>query len=224
MFEKVSVLVPTRQRIARLRTLITSFDQTTGNAPNAELVFRVDEDDPGTRDFLLAWGGHKVVVGPRMKGYGSMPTFFNELHRASAGDVLMCGNDDMVFQTNGWPAAILAEANKHPDGLFNIGVTTYNEDHYPFSCVSRKAADVLGFLWDPRIFWGDIFLRDVMGTLERTVKLSNVCIDHDWAGSNPDQVFLESDKDITAHDPQYWDVTHKQAVREAVARLSGAVA
>lgn len=218
-FSKVSVLVPTRGRVGRLKTLITSFDLTTGNGPDCELVFRIDEDDYATRDFLLGWGGHQVVIGPRLLGYRSMPTFFNELAACASGDVLMCGNDDMVFQTPGWQQAILTEANAHPDGLFNIGVKTFNETHWPFSCIAKDVTRRLGFLWDPRIFWGDIFLRDVMGTLGKNVMLPDVQIDHDWAGNAPDDVFNQSDKSIAI---DYWTDTHPTSVREAVARLKEA--
>jgi hypothetical protein len=216
MFTKISVLVPTRKRLARLRTLVTSFERTTDGA--AELVFRADEDDPETLRFLF---DQHVVIGPRRRGYADLPVFFNEMLRAATGDVLLCGNDDMVFQTAGWPSLVLAEANRHPDGVFDIGVTTHNETHFPFSIVSRKATERLGFLWDPRIFWGDIFLRDVMAAFGRSVMLPSVAIDHDWAGHDPDDVFRESDKNILGRDPTYWAGTHAQAVREAVDRLRG---
>jgi hypothetical protein len=220
MFTKVSVLVPTRERIERLRTLITSFDVTTGNGPDAELVFRVDEDDRDTLQFLCDWGGHKIVVGPRLGGYNSLPVFFNEMFAASSGDVLMCGNDDMVFKTVGWPAAILAEANKHPDGLFNVGVKAHNETHYPFSTVSRKVAEALGFIWDPTIFWGDIYLRDVMAAFDRCVMLPEVEIAHEWMGFTPDRTFLAGRQhEIWERDPTYWAGTHARAVEAAVARL-----
>jgi hypothetical protein len=211
MFTKISVLVPTRQRLARLRTLIDSFERTNDGA--AEMVFRADDDDLDTVDFL---GSYRTVVGPRLDGYRSMPTFFNEMFAAAKGDVLMCGNDDMVFKTVGWPSFVLAAANRYADGLFDLGVTTHNETHYPFSIVSRVAAERLGFLWDPRIFWGDIFLRDVMAAFGRCEMLPSVEIDHDWAGFKPDRVFNEADKSI---DALYWTNTHPQAVAEAVKKL-----
>lgn len=214
---KVSVLVPTRGRISRLQTLCQSFQATTHGGLGAELVFRVDEDDVESR---IALGQYKKVVGPRLRGYASMATFYNDVLCIADGDVLMCGNDDMVFRTDGWPELILAAARRYDDGLFNIGVSTFNEDHYPFSTVSRKMVEALGFLWDPRIYWGDIFLRDVMGTLGRSIKLPSVAIDHDWAGNAPDLVFLEEDQnDIYRRDPTYWSTTHPQIVAEAVARL-----
>jgi hypothetical protein len=217
------VLVPTRRRLDRLRVLRESFAGTTDG--KAELVFRVDDDDVETQDELCgsAWleltrVAHVVVViGPRLQGYRSLPAFFNELATAAGGDVLMCGNDDMVFRTPGWPSLILEAANRYPDGLFDLGVATHNADHYPFAIVSRRTTDRLGFLWDPRIFWGDIFLRDVMAAFGRCEMLPHVQIDHDWAGWKPDQVFKESDKSIPRG---YWSGVHAQAVREAVARLT----
>lgn len=210
MFQKVSVLIPTRHRVQRLRTLIPSFDQTTGNGPAADLVFRVDEDDPETYTFLQAWGGHKIIVGPRYEGYKSMPRFFNELAEHADGDVLMCGNDDMVFRTPGWADMILAAANRFPDGLFDLGVSTLNETHYPFATISRKAVERMGFFWDPRIFWGDIFLRDTMRWFDRCVMVPEVRIDHDWAGFP---------YDVLHQDPRYWTTTHAQAVQEAADKL-----
>ena len=216
MFTKVSVLIPTRQRPERLDSLLTSF----AHEKDAELVFRVDDDDSASQDRLR---GYRVVVGPRHGGYASMPLFFNELYGASTGDVLMCGNDDMVFQTPGWPEAVLETANQFPDGLFDIGVMTLNETHYPFSIVSRKAADRMGFLWDPRIFWGDIFLRDVMAAFGRCVMLSAVQVDHDWAGNRPDGVFLETreSKGRCEGDSSYWSGVHLRAVNEAIDKLRG---
>ena len=128
-FKKISVLVPTRKRIARLRTMIDSFEAT--NDGYAVLLFRIDDDDVESWDFLAQYS-YEVLVGPRLLGYTSMPAFFNELAAHATGDVLMCGNDDMVFRTPNWPSLVLDIANQYPDGLFDIGVSTYNETHYPF--------------------------------------------------------------------------------------------
>jgi len=216
MFTKVSVLIPTRRRLDRLRTMLTSYEATVNDAGNSELVFRIDDDDTETQEFLFH---HRAVVGPRFKGYDSMPVFLNEMSVAANGDVLMLGNDDMIFKTPGWPRMILDAANNYPDGLFDLGVMTHNADHYPFATVSRKAAECMGFMVDPRIFWSDIFLRDVMAAFGRCVMVPQVEIEHDWAGWKPDSVFLESDKDIMARDPDYWTGTHATAVTDAVIKL-----
>lgn len=223
MYTKISVLIPTRLRIDRLETLITSYWRTTSG--HSEMVFRVDDDDQTTQTYLKTvdnTSGHVLVVGPRFDGYRSMPIFFNEMAKAATGDVLMCGNDDMVFQSKNWDLDILQAANEFPDGLFNLGVNTFNQLHYPFSIVSRRAVDTLGFIWDPNIFWGDIYLRDVMGSLGRTMLLPHVQIDHDWAGFRPDRVFAETrpSKEVIEGSPTYWKTVHAPAVADAVEKLS----
>lgn len=218
MFSKVSVLVPTRHRVERLRTLLDSFERTVADRSRCELVFRVDDDDTETQAFLAR---EAMFVGPRLHGYQSMSTFYNELFATATGDILMCGNDDMVFKTPRWPSMILEVANRYPDGLFDLGVTTHNEMHYPFSIVSKAVAEHLGFLWDPRIFWGDIFLRDTMAAFDRCVMIPHVHVDHDWAGNDPDEVFLETrvSKTQCEGDPSYWANVHAPAVNDAVQRL-----
>jgi hypothetical protein len=224
MLTKVSVLIPTRHRVERLQTLLHSYAYTTideEKPTHSELVFRVDDDDQGTQD-MLAINNCKMVVSPRLQGYRSMATYFNEMLAASTGDVLMLGNDDMVFRTIDWPALVLAEANKYPDGLFDIGVTTFNQDHFPFSIVSRKAVERIGFIWDPRLVWGDLFLRDVMSAFDRCVRLPFVEIEHDWVGHKPDAVFLEGNQSSPENwNPAYWE-KHRMCVAEAVAKLRAA--
>lgn len=218
MFSKVSVLVPTRKRLDRLRLLLDSYQRTTAAAPDAsELVFRVDHDDIETLNFLGPTT-HKLVVGPREGGYADLPKFFNQLAKIADGDVLMLGNDDIVFVTDGWAPKILDVANRFPDGVFNIGVKTHNESHFPLSIVSKAVADRLGFLYDPRIFWGDIFLRDVMGRLGRQALLPEVEIQHDWAGHAPDQTFVEGEG--ARRKPGNHMEHHERAVEDAVLKLS----
>jgi hypothetical protein len=222
-FKKISVLVPTRGRVERLRTMLASYEATDDG--HSELIFRVDEDDRLTVEFFASLSTPKlyinrIIVNSRLQGYTSMPAFFNEMLTRASGDVLMCGNDDMVFRTPGWASLILAKANEYPDGLFDIGVSTYNEDHYPFWTISKMVATRLGFALDPRIYWGDIYWRDVMGAFGRAVMLPSVSIEHDWAGHAPDQTFNEADqRSIFRNDPTYWTGTHTRAVAEAVERL-----
>lgn len=216
-FTKVSVLVPTRMRPRRLETLLESFEQTVPQ-DNAELVFRIDEDDVWSQTFLA---DYPMVVGPRGGGYADMPKFYNELAARASGDVLMCGNDDMVFKTVGWVSILLKEASIYSDGIFNLGVKTHNETHYPFSTVSRILVDTLGFIWDPKIFWGDIYLRDIMAWYARNVMVRAVEIDHDWAGKNPDQTFRETraPKARVEGSRTYWDIVHRPAVLDAIEKL-----
>lgn len=216
-FRRISVLVPTRGRVARLQTLLQSY-YATASGHLSEIVFRADNDDRDTLAYL-AQCNHVTIVGPRLQGYRSLPTFFNDMLRASTGDVLLCGNDDMVFRTPGWAEQVLDVANCYPDGVFDIGVRTFNESHYPFAIVSRRLTEVLGFIWDPRLFWGDVYLRDVMQAVGRCVPLPAVHIDHDWIGHAPDQTFRDGRQEDPSNWSQAYWVRHAEIVSEAVMKV-----
>ena len=213
MFTKVSVLVPTRQRLDRLRTMLASFHTTSSGA--AELVFRVDDDDVPTQTLLT---DYHQIIGPR-RGYGGLPEMLNELYAASSGDVLMCGNDDVVFKTPGWDAIILEWANRYPDAVFDFGVKTHNEANFPLATVSRRIADRVGFFFPPDLFWGDIFWRDVTSHFGRAIPLPEVEIDHDWVGFKPDQVFIDGEKVRRANHM----ALHEASVNDAIEKLQGLI-
>jgi hypothetical protein len=190
---------------------------TTPRDPGyVEILFRADEDDRVTWSLLDNLDVDNVTVGPRLEGYRSLPTFFQELFQQSHGDLIMCGNDDMVFRTREWASRVLQRANDFPDGVFNLGVSTFNEGNFPFSIISRKVVETLGFIHDPRIFWGDIFLRDVMSAFGRAILLPDVRVDHNWVGHHPDQTFREADQGNLPSG--YWE-QHEAAIRDAVEKL-----
>lgn len=214
MFASISVLVPTRKRPDNVDRLKASWRATvTGGA---ELLFRIDDDDVAGPSVVAPF---RYVQGPRQHGYRSLPRFFEELRRVATGDLLMCGNDDMVFETPDWPQLVLAAANQYPDGIFDLGVETHNAKNFPFSIVSRRAVEAIGHLQDPRVFWGDVYLRDVMAHFSRAVRIPTVRVAHEWMGRTPDETFLDAKQgDRRNWDTAYWDL-HRTAVADAVAKL-----
>jgi hypothetical protein len=216
-YSKISVLVPTRGRSSQLAKMLRSYEATTlGELGTSELIFRVDEDDYTTRQMLL---GQNVIVKPRV-GYAGMTQMFNEMAAVASGNILMVGNDDMVFQTLRWPTLLINVADHFPDGVFILGTKTHNEGHFPFCVVSKRFYDIMGFYWDPAIYWGDVYLRDIMLHFGRAVMVPQVQIDHEWIGFAPDQTFLEGNQnDIYRRDPTYWQTTHAPAVARAIAKL-----
>jgi hypothetical protein len=228
-FRKVSVLVPTRNRLERLGRFIDSYKATVRDKDSAELVFRCDSDDLESVRYLAKYDWN-VLVGPRLLGYRSLPSFYNDMARIATGDVLACGNDDMLFQTKDWPARVLEAANRYPDGIFNLGVNTgLNDDKYPFSIVSRKFNDALGFINDVRLLFSDVFIRDVMEQFSRNVRITNVTFFHEWAGHGAadqtrrdanahefDMVFADKEGNWT----ETYRTRHESAVAEAVAKIT----
>jgi hypothetical protein len=134
----------------------------------------------------------------------------------------------MLFKTKDWPRLVFKEANKYPDGIFNIGVSTgLNDDKFPFSIVSRRFVEKLGKINDERLLFSDIFLLDVAKHFNRAVAMKSVTFYHDWAGHGADETRLEANKhefgmvfanaqgDWTEHYRQL----HNRVVAEAIARL-----
>lgn len=230
IYRRVSLLVPTRNRPEYLRAFIDSYLATTSGGDDSELVFRIDFDDPRSLQILAAYD-FPVIVGPRRLGYRSLPTFYNEMARLASGDILMCCNDDVIIETRGWPQLIIEAANRYPDGIFNIGVSTIRgEENYIFSCVSRKLVDRLGFINDERLLYSDIFLMDVAKHFNRLSKLWTVKFRHNWAGENPtgmDDTRVDAQRvefemvlaDATGAWTDEYRCLHKSIVAEAVARI-----
>lgn len=190
--------------------------QATTTGTSVELILRLDDDDLDT----LTWAETlvprpRIVVGPRLKGYASLPRFFNEMASVSKSDLVMCGNDDMIFLTPGWPTKLLAAANYYPDGIFNFGFMTYPAGAFPFSCVSRQVVERLGFLNDERLLYSDIFLRDVMARFGRAILLPEIVIQHIGIASEETNAHKWG---LHFNAESYWAL-HNRVVEEAVKTL-----
>jgi Glycosyl transferase family 2 len=229
-YKRVSLLLPTRKRPEYLKTFMDSYYATASGDGDSEIVFRVDFDDAESLQALAKYDW-PVIVGPRRQGYRSLPGFYNEMARLATGDILICCNDDVIIETPGWAKLIIDAANKYPDGIFNIGVSTVRlEENYVFSCVSRKLVDRLGFINDERLVYSDIFLMDVAKHFGRLSKLWSVTFRHNWAGENPggldatraDAQRVEAEvvfADATGAWSDQYRSLHDGVVAEAIARV-----
>jgi len=226
-YRKISVLVPTRKRPGYLEKMLASYRDTVRDTESCEFIFRCDNDDIESVAFLspLGW---PVLVGPRRGGYKSLPSFYNDMVKVATGDIYMCGNDDMLFQTKDWPQLVLQEANRYADGIFNIGVNTgLNDEKFPFSIVSKDLVQAVGFINDERLLFSDIFLLDVARYFNRAVRLNSVMIYHDWAGHGADETRRDANRDefdmVFADTEGNWTEryrrAHEEAVSEAVAKI-----
>lgn len=189
----ISVLVPTRGRVALLQRMLATLAATAADMATVEVVFRVDDDDPETlaflcHDWLRQHLRSRVVIGPRLNGYATLPSLINDCARLAASDLLIVINDDVVFRTSGWDTRLVEEAAKYPDGIFVLGVdTVMNNANWVFPCQSKTQAERLGGFFDERLLYPDIWLRDVMQPLGRLIRVNDVVIEHQWVGMTEDQ-------------------------------------
>jgi hypothetical protein len=215
----LSLLVPTRGHVVdRLQRLWRSLTVTIETQESVELIFRIDEDDEESAAFLATIDPKPVVlVGPRYDGYASLPRFYNEMVQHTTADLIMCGNDDMIFKTPEWAYLYRDVSDLYSDGVFCLGAYTYPTSAFPFSVVSRRMVDALGFLNDERLLYSDIFLRDVVARAGgRALLVPEVEIEHvgvcdaDCAAVKMDMHEHFAEK--------YWQL-HDKCVWEAVAKV-----
>jgi len=226
MTPTISVLVPTRQRTHLLDHMLTSLVITAADPGSVEVVFRIDEDDIESRTYLtspdlIGWltmiGHVYIVVGPRLNGYATLPILINEAARAATANLLIVINDDVEFKSSGWDRRLCEEARTYPDGIFNLGVNTVlNNPNFVFPCQSRRQIEALGWFYDPRLVYPDIWLRDVLMPFGRAVRVEDVIIEHQWAGQTEDQ---ERAVQQIVSRPDYWPL-YAQCVHEGRQKIA----
>lgn len=185
----ISVLVPTRGRVGLLHTMLSTLYASVSDRNNVEVIARVDDDDLRTLDYLqMSAPAHVECIRKERVGYAMNARMVNECAAEATGDLLLVANDDLEFQTLDWDVKLEAAASVYPDGIFDLGVdTVLNNDNFCFPCTSRKVVDVLGCFFDDRLLYPDIWLRDVMVTFGRAVRVPEVVIRHNWTGASEDQ-------------------------------------
>lgn len=180
----ISILIPSRGRVKFLDRTIKSIWDTSSSKGAVEILLRVDEDDKETINYLnnlKHLSSIQVVIGSRKEGYKSLPYFFNEIAKVAKGNPLMCCNDDVIFETKDWDKIIEEVAGYYYDGIFNIGVNTrLNREIFVFSVISKQWVEIVGYINDTRLFYSDVFLKDVSDALGRSIYLPDVIIEHDW--------------------------------------------
>ena len=173
-----SILTPTRNRPNNCERFIKSVYNSTRTRKNVEMLFYVDNDDPAITSYKsLDWHAQKEYEGfKNIKFiYGepkSVSISWNDLATACIGDVLIMGNDDLVYQTDGWDEKLDQELNIYKDD--NIYVAWMNdninfEKHCAFPIVSRQWYECLG-RFTPGCFnfgYNDTWIFDVGKMLDR---------------------------------------------------------
>ena len=209
----LSLLVPVRGRHAKIGQMIDSYEATRTEGCS-ELIFRTDSDDPETTTYVES-RGYKVLEGLPL-GYRWLCTMYTEMATVATGSLLMCGNDDVVFLTKGWDKMFLDAAQQYPDGIFELdGDASSAWPIWPFTVTTRKVFDTLGFIYDPRVLWGDRWLHEVMTMLGRHIMVPAIKVHHDWEGQPHVQACA-----VYTHGEAAYHAGHAQASVEALAKLT----
>ncbi len=195
----ISVVAAVRERVDLVRAMLASIQATADHPDQIEVVLRCDVDDPPMIAALCELG-QRFIVGPREKGYASLPAFANEAARLAQAPLVLVVNDDAEFVTQGWDTLLVHAAEAYPDGMFVFGVETANAENFVFPCVSRRWIEHFGGIFDERVVYADIWVRDVFYPFGRAIRINDVVVRHHWQGLSPDQ--QQATRDIHGADYQ----------------------
>ena len=186
---KISILTPTRNRPNNCERFIKSIYNTAWERGGIELLFYVDKDDPALQvykdlekhcktEYIGLYDVRFIVGEPQ-----SVSLSWNDLAKECKGDVLIMGNDDLVYQTTSWDELLDVELKQFEKDEIYVA---YMEDgingerHCAFPIVSRVWYNCLG-RFTPGIFnfgYNDTFIFEVGQMLDRTHFMPHIRAEH----------------------------------------------
>ncbi|MFD5823959.1 aspartyl/asparaginyl beta-hydroxylase domain-containing protein [Lentzea sp. NPDC060358] len=188
----LSLLCPTRHRVANLAEFLRSVHRTAAAPGRVEVLCYVDEDDPALPEYeelfaqaRLRYGGLArcvLHVGPSI----GVAAAWNSLAEQATGDFLLMANDDQLYVDHGWDATLdrrVAELTAlHGDGVLCLYFdgNQYTDGGRDFPIVSRSWYETLGY-FVPTIFqqWEvEQWVFDLAERLERLFAVSGVFVEH----------------------------------------------
>ncbi len=173
----ISILCPTRRRGTQFTQMVASARLTAKNHP-LEVVAYVDEDVRGEADTYRELLNVKCVVGPRTV----LTDCWNRCLPLVTGDIVMQGNDDVIFRTPGWDQMVEAAFAACEDKILlvhgdDLGFGRERAGAHCF--VHRRWVEVVGYFIAPHFSsdFGDVWLNDVANALGRR-RFVNFVVEH----------------------------------------------
>tara|TARA_B100000085_G_scaffold273865_1_gene289821 strand:+ start:83 stop:1162 length:1080 start_codon:yes stop_codon:yes gene_type:complete len=173
-----SILTPTRNRPNNCERFIKSVYNSARTKKNVEMLFYVDSDDPAIDAYKsLHWHAQKEYEGFKKIEFVfgdpmSVSVSWNIIAEKCIGDVLIMGNDDLVYQTDGWDEKLDQELDQYKQdkvyvAWMNDGIN--GDRHCAFPIVSREWYKCLG-RFTPGTFnfgYNDTWIFEVGKMLDR---------------------------------------------------------
>lgn len=231
---KIALLCPSRERMNRKLTLLSSLLTTTHSPDNITLYFGVDADDP-TREIVELIAKHvkfvKTITIPKLSNPPNIHKIWNycaaEAMKDPENEVLALCADDFIFRTPRWDVKILAEFFQLPQN--EIKLVTCNDTHkngaIPVNYfVPRKYIDIVGYIArdDFIINWCDNWVKTTFLSLDRYVYRPDIVIEHNhwvFSGNGPDDIgkkMMEREQGSKAQSDDLWPKLEPERYKEVL--------
>jgi hypothetical protein len=179
--QKISLLLPSRGRIEKLRLLLKNLESQTCDLNKLEIILLLDDDDVESH----AVGHDQLNIKKIIQARSSMGQYNTNCFEASSGDIIILINDDMLIQTQGWDEKIREFDAKFSDKVYLAYPNDLFKGKCTFPILSRKTCELLkypfpiqykGAFIDTHLF--DIFERLRKKGFNRTIFLEDVVFEH----------------------------------------------
>jgi hypothetical protein len=185
---KIGIHVPSRERMNRRLTLLTSIITSVNDINNVNVYFGVDEDDPTRKLIYKVADAIPCVKIINIKNDGKflgLGKMWNQCVNESDDEIISMIGDDMVFHTPGWDNMIIEEFSGNNIPGDQIKAIHCNDDcHGAKLAVNlfchRKFNDVMGqFMREEfKINWVDQWLHQVFSAFGRLKYRGDIMIEH----------------------------------------------
>jgi hypothetical protein len=183
---KIAILVPSRERMNRRLTLLTSIITSVKDINNVNIYFGVDRDDP-TREMIYkvskAIPCVKIVDIENDGKFIGLGKMWNLCVENSTEEIISMIGDDMVFLTKDWDEMIINEFKNGPADQIKA-VHCNDLCHGAKLAVNlfchRTYAKVLGkFMREEfKINWVDQWLHQMFAAFGRLTYRDDIIIEH----------------------------------------------
>jgi glycosyl transferase/beta-hydroxylase protein BlmF len=186
----ISILTPTRNRPNNCERFIKSIYQTTKHRGNIELLFYVDKDDPSMGSYMSlqrhCFDEYNKFVRVQFNFGDPVPVCdsWNLMAKVSMGDVIIMGNDDLIYRTPEWDSILMKELSPIKDNIYCAWVNDgINQDkHCAFPIISRKWIETLGYCFAPEgtfnFGYNDTWVFDIGKRVGRLKYIPNILVEH----------------------------------------------
>lgn len=186
---KVSILVPSRERLNLKLTLISSIITSAENINDIEIVFGIDDDDPTkfvVEKIARAIPCVKIVNIQNNGKFIGINKIWNILAANTQSEIFGYIGDDMIFQTPEWDKMIKEEFNELNCPKDNIKLVHCYDGHRTQDEISvnafihRKYYEVMGYFCREEflINWSDQWMYQTFKAFNRVKYRPDIHIQH----------------------------------------------
>ena len=238
-------MCPTRNRMNKLLTLISSLITTVKNPENIYLVLGIDEDDPAKEHYLYLKKNLRFIEIVEFKNGGKflgLSTMWNKMASCfpNTVDIFAMIGDDMVFMTKDWDEKIIEEFNKGPkdkilmvhcnDGMRWKGNKYENVAPFPVNFFVHKFyVNAVGYFVEPFIenIHQDTWCYYIFNTINRTKYRHDILIKHLHVSETK-----EKEDAVTTNlenlrkgiwDNNDWMVTYQKELQDELTKLDNVI-